>query len=242
MNKNVIIILLTIVLLFSINRCSNTKKTIVDKYETELRKEKLKRDTLQKINEGLYSKLIADTLKKKELEKEIKELGIKLKEALAVGEIELQPETIIKEVIDTVYIDSLKRTAYIKDFYPDKEEVFVEYSANIDIEKGTTSSRWEFRPIPINIVMGYNDKNELVVLSKVPEYIKINNLSLQSRPQEKTKKKTFGWITGVGAGIDLDNKYKYLTLNTGIRISKSYLMIGAGTNNNIQLTFSTEIK
>ena len=51
-----------------------------EKLRRELRVEKIKNDTLTKIKEGLYTKLVADTLTKRELRQKVDSLKLEIKD------------------------------------------------------------------------------------------------------------------------------------------------------------------
>ena len=72
-----------------------------------LRKELIKNSKLEKIEEGLYTKLVADTLKIKELRRLNDSLGLEVKNPKIITKVVFVPKEIEKAVDSIVVTDSI---------------------------------------------------------------------------------------------------------------------------------------
>ena len=236
--KNITIIVLIIIIFltgFFISKHFSQKK--IDKAQRELKIEKIRNDTLVQLDSVTYKKLLADTLTKRQLRKKVKELEIELKDPKIVEVIKFVPKEIIKKEVNTVIVkDSIVN---IVDYYPQKENYFIKYSSTINTLKQKALSDWEFSPQEISLGIGVNDKGMYEVITKVPEFIKITSIDVQSLPQPTDKKDNFGFLVGGGYGKELNTDKEFFNLNSGIRYKKTYLILNIATNEtiNIGLTF-----
>lgn len=233
--KNIaIIVLLIIIFLAGFFVSKHFSKNKIE----DLRKEIIKNDSLVQIDSVTYKKLVADTLTKRQLRKEIKDLKVSLKDPKTITKIKFVPRDIIKKEIDTVTITK-DTIINVVDFYPNKSNPFIRYSAQINYPSKNSFSNWEFYPQNINLVIGKNDIGMYEVVSKVPEFIKINSVDVLSKPITANKKDNFGFLFGAGYGKDFRFNTEYLTANAGIRFKKTYILFNINTNEtaNIGLNF-----
>ena len=203
----------------------------------ELKKQIIKNDNLVKIDSTTYKKLVADTLTKKQLKQKIDSLKIKVKEPKVVEEIVFVPKEVVKKEVDTVVVKD--STVNIVDFYPQKENYFIKYSSTINTLKKEATSDWNFKPKKISLAIGLDKNGMYEVKTKVPEFIKITSIDVQTEPKKVINNDNFGYLIGAGYGTNLNTEESYLNINTGIRYKNTYLLINVGTNNTINggLTF-----
>lgn len=208
-----------------------------EKFETALRKNKIKNDSLVQLKNGLYQKLIADTLTIKELRKKSNSLELELENPKIVEVIKFVPKEIEKPIDGIIIKDSIIET---EDYYPRKENYFIKYSSKINLK--TEKGEGKFSFTPQEVVLGIEQKKDgtYATKTKLPEYLKITDIDVESLPLTREKKDNFGILFGGGAGKDLKNNSSYLRLNTGIRYKKTYLQIGGNSNNTVDLTLTFE--
>lgn len=201
----------------------------IDKVQVDLRKERIKNDTLQILADGQARKLIADTLTIKQLESKVDSLKIELKgRPILVGEVEIQPRDTVK-IIDTVYIKD--DTLSVVDYYPNSEEYFVEYKNTINLLTGKGNSTWTFKEIKLDLVVSENKDGTYETNMKAPDFVKINSLDVQSLPLDPSNQRDdFGILLGGGYGKDFGTGTNYLEVGGGIRYKKFYIDIEGNTN------------
>lgn len=184
------------------------------------RREKIKNSELTKINEGLYTKLAADTLTIKQLKKLNDSLELKLENPEVVTVVKWKIKYLEKPVDGIVVKDS---TMSLVDTYPDSINPFVTYRLKVDLKKWTGTGSWDFTPQEIVLGIGQNEDGTYSVNTKVPEFLSITGLDVSSLPMKTQKPDNFGWLLGVKGGKNfLDNNNLY-GISGGIRYKKFYL-------------------
>jgi len=111
-----------------------------EKLRAEARVEKIKNDSLIKVKNGLYTKLVADSLTIKELRKIFKDLGIDEKNPVLAQKLVLVPSdtvTIIKE------IQSTDTTLTFTDYYPKKENYFAKHITSLNTRDTTATGEFK---------------------------------------------------------------------------------------------------
>lgn len=202
----------------------------VDRVEALVRVEVIKNSKLTKINEGLYSKLVADTLTKREMKRVIDSLGLELKNAILVAEVVFKPKDTIKEIITVGYKDSIIN---IQDFYPSKKNPFIEYSAKYNLKDSIGFGEFKFTPVKLALGIGQNKDGTFRVNTKVPEFIEVTTVDVKALPIAKPKPDNFGLIFGAGYGTNLTNKEQFLKASAGVRVKKIYIEAEGATNNTV---------
>jgi len=198
----------------------------------------LRNDTLQKVTETQYRKLVADTLTKRELRKLIDSLGVALD---AKPTTIIKTELVIKEVIKEVDAVTVKGDSiHVIDYYPTKENYFVRYQSDVSLSSQEGVSKFTFRPIDIAIVMSQREDGVFQADIKAPSFIKINSLDIQSLPMELYKPDSFGWIIGAGVAKVLDEDQTFFRINAGIRFHKLYVLLGGSSHGAVDLNVNFE--
>lgn len=192
----------------------------MDESAETLRRERIKSSELTKINEGLYTKLAADTLTINQLEKINDSLELELENPQVVTEVKFKYKYIEKPIDSTAIKDS---TLLVVDNYPDKENPFVKYRAEVNRFTGIGKGSFDFTPQEFFIGIGENEDGTYSVNSKVPEYIEITGLEVKSRPLTQDKPDNFGWIIGVKGGKNFLEANNLYGVSGGLRYKKVYL-------------------
>lgn len=203
------------------------------KAHTELRTEKIKNDSLKRVTETQYNKLVADTLKQRELNKIVDSLKIKL---------DAKPKVIIKTVfvpqeaespVDSVTTegDIIK----LVDHYPQKENYFVKYSAEVNRFTEDGIGKFSFGKLNINMVISQREDGIYQLDTQLPKWLTISGLRVQSTPLEPPQIDNFGWILGGSYGKDLSTDENYLRLSGGFRYKKFYVIGGASSTGQLDV-------
>lgn len=229
-----VIVLLIMVGFFGKNYYDSKLQTANNKNRTLL----ISKDSLQKVAEGHYTKLVADTLKQRELNKIIDSLSIKLDakpKVVTVIEYTPQPKDTETEVTEVT-----KDSVSIKDYYPNKIDPFIKYSSKISLKTEVGRGRFDFNPFNLSLIVSQKEDGTYRLDTKVPEWLEVNDIQVQSTPLTPTKPDNFGWILGASYGKDYSDFSNYLRLNGGFRFKKFYVIGGASTNKNIDIGINLE--
>ena len=196
-----------------------------------LRKQRIKTSELTQLKEGLYTKLVADTLTIKDLKRVNDSLALELDNPTIVTVVEWKYKEVEKPVDSVVVKDS---TLQIVDTYPSKDNPFVTYRAEVNKFTGEGLGKFSFNPQEVRLGIGENEDGTYSVNAGVPDYLTITGLDVQSRPLEPVKIDNFGWIAGARIGKDFTDLSSYFKVNGGIRYKKLYFIVGAGTNGTVE--------
>ena len=222
--KKWVIIILAIVAAYLLI-ANKIQKRKTEKAQIELRTYKIRGDSLQKLSDGFYRKLLADTLTQKQLNKLAQEVtDLKNRKPIIVEKTIIRPEYIEKE-IDGIYVDN--DSISIVDYYPQKENPFLEYTNKFSITTQKGNSQFKFNPIELNKVV--TEKDGLYTVDfKGPEWLQVESLDIQARPLAPEKKDRFGILFGVDYGKNLNTNQNIIGIDSYIRFNKFYL--GGGIN------------
>jgi hypothetical protein len=229
---SVVLIVIIISLLFT-NKCSKDNS---ESFKKRLQNELIKNDKLTLDKEGIYRKYVSDSLTKKQLNKKVRDLEIKVKNPIIVEKIVLRPVDVSKKP-DTVFIEG--KNIKITDYYPSKQDAFLRY--NFLKNNNSEVSKFTFiKDLNIDLVIVETDLGILEAKIKAPNFIKLGNVEIDMLPNKiKQKSKKFGFL--IGAGLDKNkNKEMGITVNTGLRYNKTYLQIQATTNQSIGISLTKE--
>jgi len=191
-----------------------------DEAAETLRREKIKNSELTKINDGLYTKLAADTLTIKQLNKLNDSLELKLENPEVVSVVKWKIKYVEKPLDSLTVQDS---TLTLVDTYPDVLNPFVTYKLKLDLSKLQGTGSWDFTPQELVLGIGQNEDGTYSVNTKVPDFLEITGLEVNSLPMADKKVDNFGFIVGPKVGrnfLDTSNLYG---ISGGIRYKKLYL-------------------
>jgi hypothetical protein len=221
-----IILLLLIAGFFTINYYKKQAQNSENRYKLEV----LRNDKLEKVAEGHYRKKVADSLTQKQLNKIVDSLGLELKtKPKTITKIKFVPIEVEKPIDSISIIDHMVN---IVDYYPDIQTNFIKYSNKFNLLTSKGVGKFEFSPIDISIVLSQREDGIFQSDIKVPDFISIGSVDIQSTPMEIPKIDNFGWILGVGYGKQF-NDSDFVRFTTGIRYKKIYLEVGGNTNNSV---------
>jgi hypothetical protein len=200
--------------------------------QQELRVEKIAQDSLVKISDGYYQKLVADTLTGKQL-KDLAEEIIELKnrKPIYVTKTIIQPVEVLKET-DNITVE--KDSVFIEDYYPSKEKPFLKYTNKFSLitEKGT--SNFKFEPITLKEVVTEKEDGFYQIDFKGPDFLEVQSINIQTEPIIKYRADNWGTLIGVEYGKNLDTNLNMFEINAYQRYKKFYVGIAVSSNKDLK--------
>lgn len=206
----------------------NYYKGKVERANIELRKEKIKNDTLTILANGQARKLVADTLTIRQFKHKLDSLQIAFDgKPISITGIRIKPKASAKP-IDTIYIG--EEEVKVVDYYPKKENFFVEYRNTINTLTGKGNSDWKFTELGLDLLITQNDDGTYEANMVAPDFVTITSLEVQSLPITPLAQDNFGILLGAGYGKDFGTGMNYAEIGGGIRFKKIYIDLEVNTN------------
>lgn len=198
------------------------------KYKTEI----IKNDSLQKINEGHYKKLVADTLTRKQLKALIADVTeLKNRKPISLTTTIIKPVEIRKET-DQISVE--KDSAFIEDYYPNKDNPFLKYTNRFSLSTQKGSSNFSFNAVTLKQVVTKKENGLYQVDFKGPDFLELKSLDIQTEPIVEPVKDNWGTLIGVEYGKNLSSQENVFEVNLYQRYKKFYLGIAASTNKDLK--------
>lgn len=198
----------------------------------------IKKDSLKKVAEGKYSKLVNTYSNKKELTEIVKTSSPEIFGLIKKNNERILSNTSLnfslKPKTDTTKT-ILKDSVYtFTSFYPKKENAFIQLDGSLDTKTNKLSEKWKFNNINIDIVLTEKEDGLWNSYLNGPEYIKVNSMQVNSLPAKEYISKEdkiksiivyggFGVRSKMNSISNLDGKD--LTINGAVTI-KNKVMIG----------------
>lgn len=133
------------------------------------------------------------------------------------------------KITEKIYIN--KDSIFIKDYYPNKSNYFLEYSNKLSLKDTIGKSYFKFKPLNLDIVITQKEDGLFEADIKTPEYIKLEKIDIQAVPLKFKKKDNFGVLIGTGLGKNFENNKNYINGNIYLRYKKVYIGIEGNTIN-----------
>ena len=208
--KTIVIAGLFAFMAFYITKCNSDKET--EGLRAELHKNEIKMDTLKKISEDQYEKLVADTVTKRDMAKIIKELEIDVKNPKIITRIEYRQKDVEKPM-DNVIVEN--DSVHIEDYYPSKEKQTLKYTGGISLVTKQGKGKFQFQPQRLDLVISETDKGIWKATLKTDsEFVEVNSLDVHTLPVAEQKIKNWKYFGG----------FKYNT--TSDKVTQSYEILG----------------
>lgn len=172
-----------------------------------LKNEVIEKAVLIKESEGMYSKVVNDLAKEKELkqkiESEFQELSKILKERKE------RPVQIVEQIlqmpfrIDTVNVyDTIiqeKSTQIATFYYPDQNDYFA--SVDVSFQGGIGIGKFNFNPLPVNLVVTQKDNGLYTAYAESHDFIEFSKVDVNTLPMEpQFPDKPYKFYLGGGIG------------------------------------------
>lgn len=204
----------------------------------ETRVQAIKSDSLKKVSDGYYQKLVADTLTQKQLKKLAAEITeLKNRKPVSVTKTIIQPVRIEKE-IDSV--SSEGDSIFIEDHYPNKVSPFLRYTNRLSLTTLKGESAFTFNPISLSQVVTKKEDGLYQVDFKAPDFLEVKSLDIQTEPQLEPVKDNWGTLIGLEYGKNLDTNKQLLGINVYERYKKFYFGGSVTTNKDFMGGFKIE--
>lgn len=230
------IILTVIALVFWIQKNKAQNETFQAKQE--IKRRTIAEDSLLKLSDGYYQKLVADTLTKKELKRLAEDIiELKNRKPVSVTKTIIQPVEIRKET-DSVSVT--KDSVFIEDFYPGKDNSFLKYTNRLSLTTQQGISNFDFQSITLTNVVTKKENGLYQVDFKGPEFLELKSLDIQTEPVIQPVKDNWGTLIGLEYGKNLDSDENIFELNAYQRYKKFYIGGGVSSNKNIKGGFKIE--
>ena len=235
-----IIVALIIIGAFSFILIQNAglKSDLVDYKKTILQK-----DSLQKIREGEYTKLVNDLKSSNDLKKYIKEISdstyqdIKRnkEKPLIITKVTTIPKTI--QTIDTVYIDTLGvRT--ITSYYPNKDSMYIKHTSVIKDKE--SKNTWEFSPLKLNVIVTQQKDGMYRARFVGPSWIEAQEVTVNSLSLSPITERKFKFLLGASGGYDFNYRNVSAGIYTGFRYKNQIVLVNGNTNKVVSLGYIKE--
>lgn len=234
--KTIIIIVLCFVVAFvSINATKAIYEGKVAKVKRELKNYKIRNDSLTKVSEGHYKKLVADTLTKKQLRQKVDSLELKVKKPIIITKTEYK----FKDIETEGSIKQTDSTMFYTDYYPQKENPFIVYQSNVNKIKETFEGSFTLNPISIDFVFSQNEDGTYQLDTKLPDFISVTSIDIESIPLEETfiSEKTFTTFAGLKYNHTFTSQDPSVEVMFGARYRKINLIGSLNTNSYLGLGF-----
>jgi hypothetical protein len=215
----IITVLLLLVAIFYIQKEHGKSKLF--KTEQNLRVTKIRHDSIVKIADGQYQKLVADTLTKVQLKNlAYKYIALKKREPVSVTTIEAGPKSLQKR---TDKVEIKEDSLFIEDYYPDKLKPFLKYTNNISLKTKLGNSNFKFSTIKITQVVTKKENGLYQIDFIAPDFLDVKSIDVQSEPMAKEKKDNWGTLIGVDYGKNLESQRNIFGINIYKRYKKFYI-------------------
>lgn len=200
--------------------------------QQQLRKKTIAEDSIKKVSDGYYQKLVADTLTSKELKRLAERIvDLENREPVSVTKTVIQPVKIIKET------DSITRegdSISITDFYPNKVNPFLKYTNNFSLVTNKGNSFFDWNPITLTEVVTKKNDGLYQIDFLAPEFIKVNSIDIQTEPMAKPIPDNWGTVIGIEYGKNLETKTNVFEINAYQRYKKIYFGGAISTNKDLK--------
>lgn len=235
-----IVVALIIIGAFSFILIQNAglKSDLVDYKKTILQK-----DSLQKIRDGEYTKLVNDLKSSNDLKKYIKEISdstyqdIKRnkEKPLIITKVTTIPKTI--QTIDTVYIDTLGiRT--ITSYYPNKDSMYIKHTSVIKDKE--SKNTWEFSPLKLNVIVTQQKDGMYRARFVGPSWIEAQEVTVNSLSLSPITERKFKFLLGASGGYDFNYRNVSAGIYTGFRYKNQIVLVNGNTNKVVSLGYIKE--
>lgn len=200
-------------------------------------------DSLRRVTEGHYQKLVDDRNSQRDIRKILKEHNRELfellkdekKKPITYTVIQAKPESIQDTVKIKTEIKEGKKLSRFSSFYPNKKDYFASYTGQID--GSTVNGEWNFNNLEIGLVISEKSRGLFEADLDAPSWLKVGDIKVNTLPLDDIKKERFDWLLGVETGINLMTQQPVVGLEGGIRFNKSIISATATSNKEAVLSY-----
>lgn len=121
----------------------------------------------------------------------------------------------------------------MENYYPKKENYFIKHTSKLNIKDFKGTSKFDFNNIKIEGVILEREDGLYDFDLKVPDFIEVGEIDIQSLPKQQKKIDNWGYLVGVSYGQNLNSQINFINLNTYIRYKKLYIGIEGSTDGSL---------
>jgi len=219
------IIALLLFLAFTVYNCVNSWQK--DEINEDLKQQVLAKDSIQKVDDGHYTKLINDLNSEKELNRILtannEDLASELRKAGKKPIIYIQSESTFKPQSDTVAVDKTKPNDFIA-YYP-KVDPFITFTRTYQNDS-TAVNDWKFGTLAIDIVVSETATKGLFSTDiKGADFLIVKSIEVNSLPLTPVIPNNFDWVMGGSIMVDPSNFKVLPQVSGGIRWKKTIYIV-----------------
>jgi hypothetical protein len=227
--KTIVIAGLFAFMVFYITKCNSDKQT--EELRAELHKNEIKMDTLKKISDTQYEKLVADTVTKKDMAKIIKDLEMEVKNPKIITRIEYKQRD-VEKAMDNVIVEN--DSVHIEDYYPSKEKHTLKYTGGISLVSKQGKGKFEFKPQKLDLLISETDKGMWKATLKTDnEFVEVNSLDVHTLPVAEQKIKNWKYFGGAKYNTTSDKTTQSYEILGGFRYKKLNVLGSVNTNSQL---------
>lgn len=199
----------------------------------ELKRTILLKDSLVKVREGQYTKLVNDMKSSSDLKKEVKEIDPRVSEdikkakekPIMITTTKVVP--VVKTTTDTVYVNG-ETDRKIVSYYPNPDSAFIKHTSVLT--GASASSTWEFKPLKLNVIVTQQKDGMYRARLIGPNWLQAEEVTVNSLPLTPVVEKKLRFMAGVGAGFDFYTNKPNLGVYTGIKYNNTIILLNGATN------------
>ncbi len=223
----------------------------IDNQLVKLQMELIQKDTLLKITEGKYRKVVNTYTSPKDLKEIVRKNSGEISKIIINNKEKVLSNTNVnltfKGKMDTIFVTKKDSLYTFSSFYPKSPDPFIQFDGVLNTNNNKLTENWKFNDVKLNIVLTEKENGLWNTYLDAPEYVKVNSMTINSLPPKEytpkaEKAKLFNLYGGLGvrSGINtLKNfKDKDITVNGAITIkNKVMVQLNYGTDNKIGTGF-----
>lgn len=203
-------------------------------------KDIIKNDSLRKISDGNYSKLVDFFKTDNELMNDLKKSNIDLYNRVKSGNekiLELNDYFItFKKQLDSGFATMKDSNTYeMSLFYPEKSNWFVNWNGLLSKNTGQYNGSWSFGQLKFGVTLTQQPNGLFKSNISGPSFLVLDSIKVESLPPvQLIKERNLEFLLGGGYKYNLNSKDKSIILSTGFQWKNANIIsIDMGTDNSV---------
>ena len=227
--KTIVIAGLFAFMAFYVTKCNSDRQT--EELRAELHKNELKMDTLKKISDTQYEKLVADTVTKRDMFNILKAMEMDIKNPKIITRIEYKQKDVEKTMDN---LDVKDGSVHIEDYYPNKEKQTLKYTGDVDLKTKKGIGKFQFQSQKLDLVISETEKGLWKATLKTDsEFVQLGNVDVQTLPVTTEVKKNWKYFGGAKYNTTSDKTTRSYEILGGFRYKRLNVLGSVNTNSQI---------
>lgn len=249
--NNIILIILIIGILFlgvTYLQMRKENKLLQDQL-INTQKDIIKNDSLRKISDGNYSKLVDFFKTSDELAADLKKSNLELYKRIKEGNekiIALNDYFItFKGQLDSGLANIKDSNTYQMDlYYPEQSNWFINWNGLLNKNTGQYNGIWNFGNLKFGVTLTQQPNGLFKSNISGPSFLVLDSITVESLPPTiPVRERNMEFLLGAGYRYGIDSKSKHVVLSTGIQWkNSSILLFDVGTDNSITGKFAYKFR